>query len=323
MNDTALTVRDQGHALATAIQLWADARTDPTSQRRADLLRDKARAVGDFFSWCGKPVYQATPLDVKAWQAALEDRGLAKSTIYAMISRVSSFYTWAMSDPDLAERITRNPVDLARPKAPKPYQSESTKSLDDQEVRDLVDVVKEKASFDVVGKRDYALLLLFLATGLRRSEVIRLRWGDVRINGNLTLTTRIKGRDRLTLEVDDPRVLRALVAYLQASGRWGNLEADDPLWTRHDRAGQPGKALKGHALAANLKRYAAKVGIAEFHLHQTRHTFARIVGDATGSLGETQEALGHRNQATTRVYLQRVGLKRDRHSNGILDRAGA
>jgi integrase len=117
--------------------------------------------------------------------------------------------------------------------------------------------------------------------------------------------------------------LRALVAYLQTSGRWGNLQADDPLWTRHDRAGQPGKALTGHALAANLKRYAAKVGIADFHLHTLRHTVARIVGDETGSIGATQEILGHRNQSNIRVYLQAVGVKRDKHSNGILDRVRA
>jgi hypothetical protein len=35
---------------------------------------------------------------------------------------------------------------------------------------------------------------------------------------------------------------------------------------------------------------------------------------------ETQEALGHRRSATTRVYVQRVAVKKDRHSTSILDR---
>ena len=34
-----------------AILAWADATTDPTSDRRKDLLRDKVRAVIDFFVW--------------------------------------------------------------------------------------------------------------------------------------------------------------------------------------------------------------------------------------------------------------------------------
>jgi integrase len=37
----------------------------------------------------------------------------------------------------------------------------------------------------------------------------------------------------------------------------------------------------------NLKRYAKEAGIEKFHMHQTRHTFARIVAAETGSIIET------------------------------------
>jgi len=310
-------------ALVNAIALWADARTDPASARRLDLLRDKRRAVSAFFAWVGKAPAEVAPLDVKGWQMELERQGLAHSTVYAMISRVSSFYTWLMADPDMAGQIRVNPVALARPKAPRAYQSESTKSLDDQEIRALLGVVKGKAGFDVVGKRDYALLLIFLATGLRRSEVIRLRWGDVKLNGNMIVTTRVKGGDRLTLEIDDPRVLDALLDYLKSSGRWGHLDDDDPLWTRHDRAGRPGATLTARSVAANLKRYARKCGMPEFHVHQLRHTAARLVADTSGDLTATQTFLGHRNANTTRIYVQRIGVRADKFSATILDQAGA
>ncbi len=58
------------------------------------------------------------------------------------------------------------------------------------------------------------------------------------------------------------------------------------------------------------------------HLHQTRHTYARMVSEATGSIIETQDALGHSNVATTKVYVQRIAVKKDKHSKGILDRLG-
>ena len=35
---------------------------------------------------------------------------------------------------------------------------------------------------------------------------------------------------------------------------------------------------------------------------------------------ETQDALGHRHAATTRVYVQPVAIKKDKHSAAILDR---
>ena len=69
-----------------------------------------------------------------------------------------------------------------------------------------------------------------------------------------------------------------------------------------------------------LKRYARWAGTGDIRLHQTHHTFARWVSESTGNIIETQDALGHRHAATTRVYVQRVAVKKDRHSTTILDR---
>lgn len=77
----------------------------------------------------------------------------------------------------------------------------------------------------------------------------------------------------------------------------------DPLWTRHDRAGEPDLPLTSRSFANNLKRYATKAGIREVNIHQTRHTYAIIIFEDSGDLLETQSALDHENQATTRVYV--------------------
>ena len=79
--------------------------------------------------------------------------------------------------------------------------------------------------------------------------------------------------------------------------------------------------LSSHSFAKNLKGYAASAGLKSgVHIHQTRHTFARIVAEDTGSMIETQDALGHRNLATTRVYVNRIAVKRDKHSRKITAR---
>jgi integrase len=136
----------------------------------------------------------------------------------------------------------------------------------------------------------------------------------------MVIRSRVKGGDYLGREVSDPRVREALLDYLTASGRLGVLSNDGPLWTRHDRAGRPGAPLTSHAFALNLKRYARDAGIGNVHLHQTRHTFARMVAEDTGSIIATQDALGHRHVATTRVYVQRIAVRRDSHSGRILGR---
>ncbi len=305
------------------ILAWADARTDPTSSRRHDLIRDKARAVAEFFSFCGKSPEKVTPEDVKHWKAELESRNLALSTIYAKISKISSFYEWMMKDPDILERIKKNPVNLARPRAPKAYQSESTRSLTDEELISLLRGVKVSAdSGSIAGIRDYAILIHFVLTGRRRSEVIGLRWGNLRINDVMEISYRVKGSTIETRLVREPAIRDSMLRYLNASGRLENIKPEDPLWTRHDRAGTPGEQLSSHAFVKNLKRYSKEAGLGDIHLHQLRHTFARIAGDESGNLSEVQEALGHSSQSTTKIYLKRVGLRCDNFSSRIASRLG-
>ncbi len=323
--ETALVAakNDLQVALRGAVSLWASATTSE-SERRADLLRDKQRIVLSFFRHTGKLPSEVEPSDVQAWLRDLEGRGISHGTCYQHACLLSSFYSWAMKDPEVGRHVRRNPARLARPKAPKPYQTESVKALSDEEVGALVSAVRGRAlSGDVVGKRDYALLLMYLATGLRRREAIGLRGKDVHLDETLVLEYRAKGGDYRSREVREPRVREALIDYLTASGRLHALKTDAPLWTRHDRAGSPGEALTSHCFVKNLKKYAREAGVEGFHLHRTRHTFARIVSEVTGDITATQNALDHQNRSTTRVYVQRIAVKRDPFSEEISKRWGA
>jgi site-specific recombinase XerD len=305
-------------ALRNAVQLWAEARTDPESPRRQDLLRDKTRAVGEFFTFTDKHPGQVTPLDVATWSAHLEDQGLAAATIYHRLSQVSSWYKWALSDEQLREAVKANPVELARPKPPKAYHE--SQALGDETLRRLLAAVARDTLTEL---RDYALLLWYLLTGHRRSEVCRLTWGDLVWEGEaLTVRFLVKGGDFVT-EVVNPLCWKALREYLEASGRLRAMEPDAPLWVGHDRAGQANGQLSSHAFAQNLKRYARKAGIeGRVHVHQLRHSFARILADEQGSLTAVQEALGHKNLATTRVYVESIRVKPDRHSQAVAERLG-
>jgi integrase/recombinase XerD len=315
----ALAIPDLGAALRNAAVLWAEANTRPETLARAEKLRDKVTAVTSFFEFVGKHPGGGTPEDVARWRAEMERRGLKPATVYARVSRVSAFYRWLMADPQLSHFIRSNPAAQARPRYPRPYQSESTKALSDEEMNSLFAAVRGLAdSGSVVGKRDYALLLFYFLTGLRRSEVIGLRGNDLEIReGVLVIKYRRKGGKFTAREVSDAAAYEALTDYLEAAGRANVLGTERPLWTRHDRAGRPGAPLTSRAFVENLKAYAKQAGLSHIHLHQTRHTYARIVAEETGSFLEAQEALDHENQATTRVYVQRIAVKRDRHGRKV------
>jgi integrase/recombinase XerC len=324
VSETALVAleRDTQPALNHALRLWAESSTAPSTERRKEIQSYKQKVVASFFSFVKKHANNISALDVEEWRKSLEDAGLKPSTVYARICFLSSFFEWALRDPSLRIFIGSNPARLALPKAPKAYQTESVKAWTDEELQSIVRVVSEKAALDdIVGKRDYALLLFYLTTGMRRQEVISLRGSNVRFDDDsITLTGKVKGGDYVGREVRDPLLKEALLDYLSSSGRLNALQTDSPLWTRHDRAGKPGAALSSHAFVKNLKHYAQEAGVGNVHLHQTRHSFARIVAEETGSLTDTQDALGHRNASTTRVYVQRIAVKRDKHSESIMSR---
>lgn len=319
-----LTARSQtvDLALQNAIYLWAAGTTDAESACCEDLLRSKRQAVSSFFAHAGKHPGEITALDIQSWRDTLEEKEFKPATVYARISRLSSFYTWMMRDPALGKFITSNPAQNARPKCPKPYQTESSKALDDDQMSALMRIVMERAATgDIVGKRDYALLLIFITTGMRRQEVIGLRGSDIELRkDDLVVRCRVKGGDYVGRAVNESLVREVLLDYLESSERMNVLGSNRPIWTRHDRAGQAGAPLSSHSFDKNLKRYAHKAGIEKIHIHQTRHTFARIISEETGSIVETQDALGHKNLATTRVYIGRIAVKRDKHSRQIATR---
>ncbi len=123
------------------------------------------------------------------------------------------------------------------------YQTEATHALSDKELSALLEVVGAKAaSGEIVGKRDYALLLFYVMTGMRRSEVISLRGKDLEFEeDHLLVRCKIKGGDYVAREVGSPEVREALLDYLRSTERLHALKSDAPLWTRHDRAGKRGR----------------------------------------------------------------------------------
>ena len=320
------TAPAQFAAVQNAVELWAHVTTAADLRRATDITRDKQRAATEFFAYAAKSLETLTPLDVRDWHTALLARGLKSSTVYVRLAHLSSFFEWLRRDPALGVLVKINPARMALPKAPRPYQNEKAKSLTDDELGKLWRVVEaEKNTGAVVGLRDYAIFRLFMATGMRRSEILHLSGQHVAVRANgLLLHTRVKGGDYSSRLVDDPECCFALLAYLEKTSRTSVIGAARPVWLRHDRADANGaeSAVSSHAFDKRMKHYAVRAGLAHFNLHQLRHTYARIVSEESGSITATQDALGHRNLQTTRVYVERIAIKQNPFSRAAVGRIG-
>ncbi len=306
------------------VESWLTRSVNPSLRRSYDIRNDKSKAIFDFFDFCGKSAEQVLPGDVEEWRWNLKTQKLSEGTIYNRISALAQFFEYLRNEVGLMKYIPVNPARAALPKAGKPFQSESVKALSREELGKLLDVVANHTiDKQPVHLRDYAILQFYVATGKRRAEIINLRGNSIEIkDGRFFIKAQVKGGFFSNFELDDATTKYALSDYLAATSRTDIFGKDEPLWLRHDKGASSSSKKKGltsHGFARRMRIYAMEAGIKHFHIHRLRHTFAKIVSEYSESMAETQEALGHSNIKTTQIYVQRLAVKKDKHSKSIRD----
>jgi site-specific recombinase XerD len=180
-------------------------------ERRSGSLRTVetyARMLWPFLLRVGSPD-RVTPAHVLAWAhgIGLSGREPSSTTVGARIACLSSYYRFLIRMNVAAS----NPCDaLERPRT---VQSVA-RGLSADEVRRLLAVVPDT----VAGRRDRALLLVFVLTGRRRMEVIGLTAGDISVEGDTAFYSyRGKGGIRGRRELPRP-AYAALCATLGDAG---------------------------------------------------------------------------------------------------------
>ncbi|MFC1677765.1 tyrosine-type recombinase/integrase [Planctomycetota bacterium] len=150
--------------------------------------------------------------------------------------------------------------------------------------------------------RDYFIIHLALATGLRVSEIAQLNCGDIYIDektSSLIVRKGKGGKKRLV------RFNSEFKKHYEEYLKWkqiGNepVGPDSPLLISSHTGGH----MTPRAIEKAFKRVAAKAGLPEhYSIHSLRHTFACELYKASGyNLRLVQKQLGHSNSKTTEVY---------------------
>lgn len=221
------------------------------------------------------------------------DRGNSARTRNARLAAIHSLYRYAaLRHPEHAQDIQRV---LSIP--PKRTDRALVTFLDQQEIDALL-AAPDRATW--TGRRDHALLLLALQTGLRASELTALNIADVQLAGAAHVTCEGKGRkQRITpLTRTTSAVIRVWLAE-----RAGN--PDDPLFP----------TIRGRRLTRDAleRRLAIHLAHATQHqhslrgknvtLHTLRHTAAMQLLHAGIDTTVIALWLGHERVETTQIYL--------------------
>lgn len=174
-----------------------------------------------------------------------------------------------------------------------------------------------------LGKRDYALLMVLVFTGMRRAECAGLTFGDLRQEQghHVAVIRHGKGNKRRTVKLPVP-VRRAVDEWLSALGQTdNNTSTATPLFLQFRKGDKVDKRLLGlstNAIENIVKHYASLAGL-EMHLspHGLRASFVTLALEGGARLQQVQYAVGHADPRTTERY-QRRKLNLDDHASDYL-----
>jgi integrase/recombinase XerD len=146
------------------------------------------------------------------------------------------------------------------------------------------------------GLRDATMLDLAYATGLRVSELVKVRVGDIDVDAGY-LRTMGKGRKERLVPVGD-RALNLLREYLEVRDPKGRQGPRSPLFLSNR-----GAAMTRQRFWQIVAEYAVRAGITKkLSPHTLRHSFATHLVARGADLRAVQAMLGHADLGTTEVY---------------------
>ena len=131
------------------------------------------------------------------------------------------------------------------------------------------------------------IVIMALNTGMRKGEILHLRWGEVDLHNRLVKITRTKNNELKILPLND-RLYDLLLS----------LERGRPeSYVFANPNGKPYRDVK-KGFAAALRR----AGIEDFRFHDLRHTFASRLVMAGVDIRTVQDLLGHKDIKMTMRY---------------------
>jgi integrase len=227
---------------------------------------------------------------VEAWSARLASTGMGNRTRLKILTVLHG----VMQRAKRVWKLPHNPVsDVA-----KPVQRRSTE-IQVFSTEEIMALIRAASS-----EEDGAIYLTAAFTGLRRGELVALRWRNVdfprrhiRVTASYTersLSTPKSGKARSVPMA--PQVAEALA---RLNHRDHHTAEDDLVFP-----GIAGEYLDASALYRRYKTALQRAGLRDLRFHDLRHTFGtQVIGNPAVSILQLKEWMGHADIDTTMKYL--------------------
>jgi integrase/recombinase XerD len=252
---------------------------------RESYTAGAARMLGWFQELAIDPV-TVTDIQLVDYLALRFEEGIDKRTIAKTVSILRSFFDFLVAEnlrPDNPARMVDSPR-IGR-------HLPSVLSLEE------VDSILDAVPLDTPeGIRDRALFELVYSAGLRVSEVITLKVGNLHLQEQL-LRVIGKGSKERVIPLGDAALLWLQRYFTEAR----------PLLAKPGKSvdalflSRRGTALSRKNVWKRFKQFASSAGI-DAKVHTLRHSFATHLLSGGADLRSVQELLGHSDISTTQIY---------------------
>lgn len=265
-----------------------------------------------------RPLDQLSPEDIDLFYAALlrngrkkrhGEKGPAKGLAPKTVHNIHVMLNKALGDAARKGTVVRNVVALADAPSLQARKRPEIKAWDiDQLVRflDAIDSHRMAPAF-----------YLAACTGMRRGEVLGLRWRDVDLDAGqisvrqalvsvayeMSISDVKTGTSRRTIDIDDDvvRVLRGWRKVRTEERDGVEPGLDDLVFVKTDDT-----STHPDVFSQLFDRTVAKIGVPAISLHDLRHTHATLLLKAGVNVKVVSERLGHANVAFTMNVYQHV-----------------
>lgn len=222
---------------------------------------------------------------------------------------LKTFFNWLEAE----EEIMRTPMRTMKP--PTVTETE-VPVVSEAELTALFRTCKGKSYAD---RRDTAILMLFLDTGVRLSELADRKVGDLDLD---MMVLRVLGKGDKWRTVPFGRTCATVLdRYLRAAAKHKGRPLDEDMWLWWGDRGQKGHRLTIWGVGTMLKRRCAEAGINPIHPHQFRHTFAHMWKVGGGNEDDLMRITGWRSRQMLSRYAASAGAERARSAHARLSPA--
>ncbi len=222
---------------------------------------------------------------VKYFQA-LRTSGISSRSVARALAAIRGMFRFLVAERHLKRDPTEN---IENPK----LWTTLPKSLQPSEVEALLRAPEDGTP---AGLRDRAMLELLYATGLRVSELIRVRLEDLVMDAGFLRTIGKGSKERI---VPFGETAAAAITRYVEHGRPHFVKQPDP----HLFLSQRGRPMTRQSFWMKIVKYAREAGIrAHISPHVLRHSFATHLLENGADLRSVQMMLGHSDISTTQIY---------------------